>query len=50
MKGEGPFTLEGTDSEDIKQRVAMNIGRINDKRAQDLLFKIMNENINKWWD
>ena len=50
MNGEGPFTLDGTDSEDIKQRVAMNIGHINEKRAHDLLFKIMNENINKWWD
>ena len=50
MKGEGPFTLDGKDSEEIKQRVAMNIGHINDKRAQDLLFKIMNENISKWWD
>jgi len=50
MNGEGLFTLDGTDSEDIKQRVAMNIGHINEKRAHDLLFKIMNENINKWWD
>lgn len=52
IKGEGswPITLDGTDSEDIKQRVAMNIGHINDKRAQDLLFKIMNENIKRWWD
>ena len=50
MNGEGPFTLDGTDSEDIKQRIAMNIGHINGKRAHDLLFKIMNENINKWWD
>ena len=50
MKGEGSFTLDGTDSEDIKQRVAMNIGHINEQRAHNLLFKIMNENINKWWD
>jgi len=28
----------------------MNICHINQKRAQDLLFKIVNENINSWWD
>lgn len=47
MNGEGPFKLDGNDD---KKRIAMNIGHINDKRAQDLLFKIINENINKWWD
>ena len=47
MNGEGPFKLDGNDD---KKRIAMNIGHINDERAQDLLFKIMNENINKWWD
>ena len=47
MNGEGPFKLDGSND---KQRIAMNIGHINEKRAHDLLFKIMNENINKWWD
>ena len=47
MNGEGPFKLDGSND---KQRIAMNIGRINEKRAHDLLFKIINENINKWWD
>lgn len=50
MNGEGPFTLDGANYSDIKQRIAMNIGHINDKRAHDLLFKIINKNINKWWD
>jgi len=49
LAGEGPFQPISFKQED-KQRIAMNIGHINDKRAQDLLFKIMNENINKWWD
>lgn len=35
---------------DTKYHIAMNIGRMNQKRAQDLLFKIINENINGWWD
>jgi len=50
MKGEGPFTLDGRDEADMKKIIAMNISHINQKRAQDLLFKIMNENINGWWD
>ena len=47
MNGEGSFKLDGSND---KQRIAMNIGHINEKRAHDLLFKIMNKNINKWWD
>ena len=47
INGEGPFKLGGSDD---KKSIAMNIGCINDKRAQDLLFKIINENISKWWD
>ena len=50
MKGEGVFTLDGKDSEDIKQRIAMNIGHINHERARKLLFKLMEQNIEKWWD
>jgi hypothetical protein len=50
MKGEGVFTLDGKDSEDIKQRIAMNIGDINHERARKLLFKLMEQNIEKWWD
>jgi hypothetical protein len=50
MKGEGVFTLDGKDSEDIKQRIAMNIGQINHERARKLLFKLMEQNIEKWWD
>ncbi len=50
MKGEGPFTLDGEDEREIKRRVAMNICHINQKRAHKLLFKIMEENIEQWWD
>lgn len=35
---------------DLKQRIAMNIGHYNHERARKLLFKIMEENIEGWWD
>ena len=50
MEGEGIFQLDGEDSLEIKQRIAMNIGQINHNRANALLFKIMAENISRWWD
>lgn len=48
MNGEGVFSLDGRD--DDKQVIAMNIGHINQDRAHKLLFKIMEENIQGWWD
>jgi hypothetical protein len=50
LGGEGPFSLNERDGSGLKRVIAMNICHINQKRAQDLLFKIMNENINCWWD
>lgn len=50
LNGEGVFTLDGKNNADIKQRIAMNIGHINHERARKLLFKIMEKNIEKWWD
>ena len=50
MEGEGIFSLDGEDSLEIKQRIAMNIGQINHNRARKLLFKLMEQNIEKWWD
>ena len=50
MKGDGIFSLDGEDSLEIKQRVAMNIGQINHERARKLLFKLMEANIERWWD
>jgi len=47
INGEGVFKLEGTDD---KQRIAMNIAHINHDRARKLLFKIMEQNIEGWWD
>ena len=48
LNGEGIFKLEGTD--DDKQRIAMNIAHINHDRARKLLFKLMEQNIEGWWD
>ena len=50
MNGEGVFSLDGEDSLEIKQKIAMNIGQINHNRARKLLFKLMEQNIEKWWD
>jgi len=47
LNGEGIFKLDGTDD---KQRIAMNIAHINHDRARKLLFKIMEQNIERWWD
>ena len=48
LNGEGVFGREGR--EEDKQIIAMNIGHINHERARKLLFKIMEENIERWWD
>ena len=48
LNGDGRFKLEGR--EDNKQIIAMNIAHINHDRARKLLFKIMEENVEKWWD
>ena len=48
LNGEGVFGREGR--EDDKQIIAMNIGHINHDRARKLIFKIMEENIELWWD
>ena len=50
LNGEGIFTLDGRDEDDIKRIIAMNIGHINHDRARKLLFKIMEKNIEGWWD
>lgn len=47
LNGEGPFTPE---DENDKHRIAMNIAQLNHKRARKLLFKIMEHNIESWWD
>ena len=50
LNSEATFSLDGKDSLEVKQRLAMNIGHINHKRAIKLLFKLMEQNIEKWWD
>jgi hypothetical protein len=48
LNGEGIFGREGREND--KQIIAMNIGYINHDRARKLLFKIMEENVEKWWN
>ncbi len=48
LNGKGPIDREGR--EDDKHLIAMSIGHINHDRARKLLFKIMEENIEGWWD
>lgn len=48
MAGAGPFSIKGR--EDDKHVIAMNIGYVNHERAMELLFKIMKDNIEGWWD
>lgn len=51
LNGEGIFNIDNRDSgEETKQVIAMNIAHINHDRARKLLFKIMEENIEAWWD
>lgn len=46
----GVDVREGETEVDTKQRIAMNIAHYNHNRARKLLFKIMEENIEGWWD
>ena len=48
INGEGVFNSEGR--EDDKHIIAMNIAHINHDRARKLLFKLMEQNIEGWWD
>lgn len=50
INGEGRFNLDGRDDLELKSAIAMNIAHINQDRAHKLLFKILEQNINKWWD
>ena len=36
--------------EENKMRLALRLGDLNQSRCQTLLFKILNEKINTWWD
>lgn len=46
MNMESPvFELDGS-----KQRLAMNIAYYNNERCHELIFKIIQRNIRRWWD
>ena len=47
LNGEGWLKIE---DENDKDRIASNIAHINHDRARKLLFKIMEQNIERWWD
>lgn len=46
------FKIDNEDltSYDVKSRIALNIGRYNHERARKLLFKVLSENIESWWN
>jgi hypothetical protein len=48
LNGEGHFGRDGRRED--KQIIAMNMSHINHDRARKLLFKIMEEHIERWWD
>jgi hypothetical protein len=48
INGEGVIKRDGREGN--KQLIAMNIAYINHDRARKLLFKIMEQNIEGWWD
>jgi hypothetical protein len=48
LNGEGPYDMKGREGD--KQIIAMNIAQINQDRSHKLLFKIMEQNIKRWWD
>lgn len=50
LRGEGVFSLDNRDDSEMKKIIAMNIAYINHGRAKKLLFKVMRDNIESWWD
>lgn len=50
LNGEGIFDITKGDDKNKKKMIAMNISHINHERAKKLLFKIMENNIEGWWD
>ena len=50
LNGEGPFSLKNENKSEEKRRIAINISHINHQRAHKLLFKILEKNIEQWWD
>jgi ABC-type antimicrobial peptide transport system permease subunit len=50
LKGEGIFNINEKSENERKNFVAMNIAHINQQRANKLLFKMLENNIKRWWD
>jgi len=50
LNGEGVFGVGDETEYDGKMRIAMNIAHINHDRVRKLLFKLMEYNMEKWWD
>ena len=50
LNGEGVFPIDKESEPERKQSIAMNIAHINHDRARKLLFKLMEQNIEQWWD
>ena len=50
LKGEGPWKVPGEDVLERDRFIAMNIAHINHNRLRKLLFKILESEIEKWWD
>jgi hypothetical protein len=50
LNGEGIFPINQKIGNERKQTIAMNIAYINQERAHKLLFKILENNIRRWWD
>jgi len=51
LDGEGPFKLwEGKTTFEDKRRIAMNVAHLNQERARKTLHKMIERNIQSWWD
>jgi hypothetical protein len=45
------FSIDGDIHDvEVKQRIAMNMGMVRQRRAHKLLFKLLERNILMWWD
>lgn len=44
------ITSGDSTSGEVKQRIAMNISHNRQKRAKKILFKLLERNIDRWWD
>jgi hypothetical protein len=50
LNGEGIVNINKKSKNQRKNAIAMNIAHINQKRANKLLFKMLETNIKRWWD